>query len=451
MRVLILNTYDLGRQPFGVASAAAWLRRDGFAVDVQDLAIERLDDAMVRGATVVALHVPMHTATRLALAAVARVRAAHPSARLACFGLYAAMNEPLLRSIGVEAVLSGECEPGLVAFARHVRDGAGPFTAATVSLDRIDFAVPDRAGLPPLERYAALDDGDGHRRRVASVEASRGCRHRCRHCPVVPVYGGRFRIVPREVVLADIRAQVAAGATHVTFGDPDFLNGPGHALPIVEALHAEFPHVSYDVTIKVEHLIAHDRHLERLRDTGCAFVTTAVESLDDAVLAKLDKGHTRADFERVVRRFAEIGLGLQPTFLAFTPWTTAASHLELLETLETFDLVERVAPVQLALRLLIPAGSRLLELDELAPRLGAFDAERLVWPWTHADPAMDALQRRLDAVVREGLAAGGGRRPIFERVHAETAAAAGRARRMRAAAVRPKRPPIPFLTEPWYC
>jgi hypothetical protein len=41
---------------------------------------------------------------------------------------------------------------------------------------------------------------------------------------VVPVYNGVFRIVQRDVVLADIRQQVAMGAEHITFGDPDFFN-----------------------------------------------------------------------------------------------------------------------------------------------------------------------------------------------------------------------------------
>ena len=88
-------------------------------------------------------------------------------------------------------------------------------------------------------------------------------------------------MVQREVVLADIRQQMAAGAQHITFGDPDFFNGPGHALAIVEALHAEFPAVTYDVTIKIEHLLKHRDALPVLARTGCLFITSAVESLDD--------------------------------------------------------------------------------------------------------------------------------------------------------------------------
>ncbi len=132
------------------------------------------------------------------------------------------------------------------------------------------------------------------------------------------------------MVLADIRQQVAAGAEHITFGDPDFFNGPTHAMRIVDALHREFPSLTYDATIKIEHLLKHRELLPRLRETGCLFVTSAVEAVDDAVLAKLDKGHTRADFIEVASEFRRVGLALAPTFIPFTPWTAREQYRELL-------------------------------------------------------------------------------------------------------------------------
>ena len=108
-------------------------------------------------------------------------------------------------------------------------------------MPRLPFITPDRAGLPALTSYASLHLATGERRTVGYTEATRGCKHRCRHCPIVPVYDGQFRVVAVDAVLGDIRAQVAAGAQHVTFGDPDFLNGPTHARRIVEALAREWP------------------------------------------------------------------------------------------------------------------------------------------------------------------------------------------------------------------
>ncbi|OGG44421.1 MAG: radical SAM protein, partial [Candidatus Handelsmanbacteria bacterium RIFCSPLOWO2_12_FULL_64_10] len=323
MKALLISTYELGRQPFGLASPAAYLRRDGVDVTCADLSVDPFPVEAAAAADLVAFYVPMHTATRLTAPLLRRVKALNPAATLCCYGLYAPVNEPYLRGLGADAILGGEFEEGLAGLCRRLREqGPSPQTEPVISLRRQRFLVPDRLGLPPLSRYAQLCANDRPPRVVGYVEASRGCKHLCRHCPVVPVYGGKFRVVQPGVVLRDIRQQVEAGATHITFGDPDFFNGIGHALPLVRALHREHPGVSYDVTVKIEHLLRHADALPVLCDTGCALVTTAVEAIDDRILAILDKGHTREDFIEVVRLFRENGLVLNPTFIPFTPWTS---------------------------------------------------------------------------------------------------------------------------------
>jgi hypothetical protein len=315
------------------------------------------------------------------------------------------------------------------------------------TVPRLHFLVPDRRGLPPLERYAKLHMPDGTQRIVGSTEASRGCKHHCRHCPVVPIYEGQFRIVHPDVVLADIAAQVAGGAQHITFGDPDFLNGPAHALRVVEALHTEHPMVTYDVTIKIEHLLKHRDVIPRLRDTGCLFVTSAVESVDDRTLARLRKGHTRADFIEAVGACRAVGLTLVPTFVAFHPWLTLDGYCDLLDTIETLGLVDHVAPIQLAIRLLVPSGSKLLELEELGAMLAGFDPATLSYRWSHADPRVDELQRDVSTLVGVGVATD--RRALFEAITALAHDRAG-VPRVRSASGFPHMA-VPHLSEPWYC
>ena len=435
MRVLLISTYELGRQPFGLASPAAWLTAHGHVVRCVDLSVESLEPDVFRDAELIAFYLPMHTATRLAVQLIPKVRKINPTAHLCCYGLYAPLNEPYLRTLGVGTILGGEFEASLAAVA----DGAGQ--GSLISLDRLQFLTPLRDGLPPLEEYAKLRI-NGTQKRAGYTEASRGCKHLCRHCPVVPVYQGTFRIVQPEVVLEDIRRQVAAGAEHITFGDPDFFNGPTHALRIVEAMHREFPGLTYDATIKIEHLRGHPDLLPRLKETCCLFVTSAVESVDDRVLEKLDKGHTRADFMHVVEQFRRVGLTLAPTFIPFTPWTTRQSHHELLAVLAELNLVEHVAPIQLALRLLIPRGSRLLELEDVQSVITGFDEPALLYRWKHPDPQMDALAGQ--ALKLAGLE--GSRREIFHKM-------------WDLAADRPlpedfdlmPRATIPYMDEPWYC
>lgn len=454
MRAVLISTYELGHQPFGVASPAAWLADEGLEVACVDLAVEELDERAVAAADLVAVYLPMHTATRLAAAVLPRVRALNPAAHLCVYGLYAPVNADYLRELGAQSILAGEFEPGLVDLARRLAnggDGGDDAAAPRVDLAKQRFRVPARERLPAPERYAVVLTGDGGERVAGYTEASRGCKHLCRHCPVVPVYGGRFFVVGREVVLEDIRQQVAAGAEHVTFGDPDFFNGPGHALRLVEDLHAEWPWLTYDVTIKVEHLLRHAGDLPRLADTGCLFVTTAVESVDDAVLEKLDKGHTRADFVRVAELAREAGLTLHPTFIPFLPWTTPESYLDLLALLAELGLVDNVAPVQLAIRLLLPRGSRLLELPEMADYLGPFDAEKLSYDWRPADPRADDLQAAAFETVQAGERAGRSRRAIFAELWELAHGFAGRPARPLPPGARGPDRPVPHMSEPWYC
>ena len=450
MRILLISTYELGRQPFGLASPAAWLRDAGADVACLDLARQPLEEDALRTADAVAFYLPMHTATRLAIPVIRRARELNPAAHLCAYGLYAPMNAELLRKLGVRTIVGGEFEEALLTLVR-------PGPAPLVSLARQRFLTPDRSGLPGLAHYAQLVLPGGARRTVGYTEASRGCKHMCRHCPVVPVYQGNFRIVPRDIVLEDIRRQVAAGAQHITFGDPDFFNGIGHAIALVRALHREFPEVTYDATIKIEHLLQHSEHLPLLRETGCAFVISAVESVDNYVLRHiLEKGHTRADFVRVAQMFRELGLVLAPTFVPFHPWMTLEGYADLLAAIADLDLVEHVSPVQLTIRLLVPAGSRLLALPEASAAVGEFDPDALCYRWPHPDPRVDKLQRELEITVARAVTAKEDRRTIFRRAWEMTHRAMDvnldvHARRL--PDVPPGRPrvTIPYLTEPWYC
>jgi radical SAM superfamily enzyme YgiQ (UPF0313 family) len=457
MNILLISTYELGRQPFGLASPAAWLRACGHSVSCLDLTREALDEKAIHTAGLISFYVPMHTATRLAAGLVPKVRDRNPRAHICFHGLYAPVNEEYLRSLGVGTILGGEFEEGLVSLATRLEHGAANGNGflkqqePVISLARQRFLVPDRAGMLEPAKYARVVMPSGEHRVVGSTEATRGCKHFCRHCPIVPVYNGAFRVVEREVVLQDIRQQVAAGARHITFGDPDFFNGPTHAISIVEAMHREFPELTYDVTIKIEHLRKHDTLLQALRDTGCLFVTSAVESVDDRVLEKFDKGHTRADFLAVVARFRELGMTLLPTFVPFTPWTTLESYTDLLNVLAEQALFENVAPIQLAIRLLIPEGSRLLELPDICAMVGPFDSKALVYPWENEDPRVDALACEISQLVQSGDSLKHSRTQIFSHIRRAASSATGNRAPNGMEHSKWRSTPVPYLDEPWYC
>jgi len=466
MKVVLVSTYELGRQPFGLASPAAWLERAGTTVTCLDLAVQSLEADTITAADLIAFYVPMHTATRLAVQVFRKVRAINLGAHYCFYGLYAPMNERFLRKLGAHSIIGGEFEAPLVALVKRLSEGGETLAHETVvSLDRQKFVTPDRSGLPPLEEYAHLHAGPGDIRKVGYTEATRGCKHLCSHCPVVPVYGGKFRVVSRDVVLEDVAQQVKAGARHITFGDPDFLNAPRHAVEVTKPLHGRWPALTYDVTIKIEHLLKHAGLVPQLKETGCLFVTSAVESVDDRVLAIFDKRHSKEDFGRAASLCKDVGLTLNPTFVAFTPWISLEGYVDLLSAIWDLDLVANVSPVQYGIRLLIPEGSRLLELEEVQDIVGDFDEAALCWTWAHEDPRVDRLQQRVMDFVANSDA---GRHEIFEQVWAlaggleQDPARLGVARRGAGSAGSQnsvyrsqegvqERATIPYLTEPWYC
>ncbi|PHR10104.1 MAG: radical SAM protein [Sulfitobacter sp.] len=451
-----MSTYELGHQPFGLASPAAWLENAGIQTRCFDLSLEQIDKNAIRSADLVGFYLPMHTATRIAVPVISAVREMNSNAHLCAFGLYAPMNAQFLHRLGVNSVIGGEYESELVKTAlespgSRAVDEHDFNSPKEIHIGKQQFLRPSRQGLPALDQYAYLTMPDGSKRTVGYTEASRGCKHLCRHCPIVPVYNGRFVIVQKDVVIADIRQQIEAGAEHFTFGDPDFFNGTGHAIKIVHKFHELWPDLTYDVTVKVEHLVKFEKYLPVLKETGCLFVISAVESVDNAILENLDKGHTREDFYDAVALCRKHELGLNPTFVAFTPWITLEGYRDLLRTLAELDLVESVTPVQLAIRLLIPNKSRVLELESIQKVIEPFDDENLCYPWQHPDPRVDKLQVFIEEIVEKACAEDTPRLKVFEKIWEATQHAIGNSDPVILDLSQQSENSLPILSEPWYC
>jgi radical SAM superfamily enzyme YgiQ (UPF0313 family) len=458
VRVLLVSTYELGHQPVHLASPAAALRRRGHDVRCLDLSVQPWDPAAVAEAEALAFSVPMHTAMRLALAAAGAVRHSRPELPICFYGLYAAVSSDLTLRRVADRVIAGEYEPALVEWAddlagRGAAPSGGPEPVGspvrTVTLGHTDFPVPARDLLPPLERYAHLAV-DGEERLVGCVEASHGCASRCRHCPVPSIYDGRIRVVGPDVVLADIEQLAAQGARHITFGDPDFLNGVHHSLRVVRAMHERFPGLTFDCTTKVELILRHRDLWDELAASGCLFVVSALECVNDDILRILDKGHTAAEAAEAVAVLRASGIEPRPSFLPFTPWTSLSDMVDLVDFVAATDLVANVDPVHYTIRLLVPEGSLLLDHPALAPHLGSYDPERLSYDWTAADPRVDRLQAELAELVERGLAAGEPAGSLYLAVSRAVREAAGEpagGELIPAGSVEGR----PRLTEPWFC
>jgi hypothetical protein len=444
VRVLIVSTYELGHQPLHAASAAAALLEDGHEVRCLDVALERLDPEAIDWCERVAIAVPMHTAAYLGLRVAAQVRRRRPRIPVCFFGLYARSSSALAPRSVEDAAIAGEYEEGLAAWS------AGRDPGPAVQLSRRPRPVPARHLLPALDRYARLAVG-GEERLVGYVEASRGCSHRCRHCPVPVVYDGRVRRTDEDVVLSDVDQLVEAGARHVTFADPDFLNAPHHSRRVVEKIHERHPGLTFDCTTKVEHILRHRELWPELARNGCLFVVSAFESVNESVLGYLDKGHSAAEASRAVALLRESGIEVRPSWLPFTPWTSVADLVSLVDFVVAHDLVRNVDPVQYTIRLLVPEGSLLLGRPELRRHLGGYDEDRLSWTWVHPEPAIDLLQERLASLVEERI--GEPATATFEEVASIIRSQAGGHRAPPAPGEVSRGPggDRPHLTEAWFC
>ena len=424
MRILLVSTYELGHQPLHLASPAARLRGEGHEVQTVDLSLE--GSAIKAGwPEAIAYSVPMHTALRLAIQSAIELRTLDPDLPIAFYGLYAGMGGEELEI----SQLVGEYETLLVEWS----SGLTPRTHTDISQQK--FLVPDRTGLSPLSSYAHLA-GDVMERQVGYVEASHGCRHRCRHCPIPAVYDGRYRITGHGNVMADIDQQVLAGAEHITFGDPDFLNAPRYSMDVLRAAHRKYPDLTFDVTVKVSHILDH-RHLwPELASLGVVMVVSAFETTNDRILKILDKGHSAAEMGAAVKVVRGAGIELRPSWLPFTPWTEPGDLAEILDFLDMHDLLDAVDPVQLSVRLLVPRGSLLAD----RPEMSAFDAARLSYTWFSPYPGVEEMQSQIARLAEDGIG-----RPHLETIERIWVSAMTR--------------PFPSvldrgrlrLSEPWFC
>ncbi len=406
--ILLISCYELGHQPFHLASLQAMLRKAGYFPVSIDTAVETLTDESVKKARFVGISVPMHTALRLGQQISKRVRSLNPSVHICFYGLYASLNADYLLQDCVDSTIGGEYEIPLLNLiasleSSEVSSNPGVSTREQINkpcIQHTPFVVPVRDRLPSPDRYARLEL-NGKQVLAGYTETTRGCKHTCLHCPIPPVYQGRFFVIPTEIVLADIRAQAAQGVRHITFGDPDFFNGPTHAMRITRALHAEFPNMTFDATIKIEHLLKHRNLLPELRDLGCTFIVSAVESINDDVLRHLDKGHTSAQVTETFDLMERVGIPLRPSLMPFSPWETIESYIALLTFFEEHKLIEHIDPVHFSIRLLIPPGSSLLNTFDDKMWLGELDADAYTYRWKHPDPRMDNLHQAVSSLVEK--------------------------------------------------
>ena len=381
MKILLLSFYDLGKQPKIISELYKKLDNGSNQIDVVDYSIEEknltLDNYDVLG-----IYASMHTASVLA---EQYLRDRKLPNKLFVFGLYANVFSEMFSNFqSIHSFDSDELESLL-----------------EVQLNpnySFKHSVPDRTILPSITDYSHIVDGSNNLI-AGSVETTYGCKHECTHCPVPIEFKGMFKTFGTEKIITDVTNQVEEGAKHISFNDPDFFNGPKHALKILQLLNEKHPSITYDSTIKVEHILKYPDYFQELKNLNMLFVISAFETTNDHVLNILQKNHSFNDLNKAVELSLENNIDIRPTWMPFSPWTEQNDLISIIKLIENYKLRETVDPIQLTIKLLVPKNSLILKRPEMKEYLLDYDPASFSYAWQYKFPNIDNIQNELFTYV----------------------------------------------------
>jgi radical SAM superfamily enzyme YgiQ (UPF0313 family) len=208
-----------------------------------------------------------------------------------------------------------------------------------------------------------------------------------------------FKTFGTEKIITDVTNQVEEGAKHISFNDPDFFNGPKHALKILQLLNEKHPSITYDSTIKVEHILKYPDYFQELKNLNMLFVISAFETTNDHVLNILQKNHSFNDLNKAVELSLENKIDIRPTWMPFSPWTEQNDLISIIKLIENYKLRETVDPIQLTIKLLVPKNSLILKRPEMKEYLLDYDPSSFSYAWKYKFPNIDNIQNELFTYV----------------------------------------------------
>ena len=377
MKILLTSFYDLGKQPKIIAEIVDRYNSSEIEFDFVDFSVEN-QNIDLENYDVLGIYAPMHTATILS---IEYIKDKILPNKMFTFGLYGSVLEDFNSSI------------------RYIKDIESDELALFLEInDDHQFSlknnIPNRQIFPDISNYAHLVDGSNNII-AGSVETTYGCKHSCTHCPVPISFNGTFKTYSLEKIISDVENQVNQGAKHISFNDPDFFNGPIHALKILESLNKKFPTITYDSTIKVEHIIKYKKYFKELSSLNMVFVISAFETTNDLVLSILEKNHTSNDLNTSIEISQDFGIDVRPTWMPFSPWTELNDLSNIVNLIEKYKLRETVDPIQLTIKLLIPKHSLIIKKPEINKYLGNYEKNSLSFKWDYENNDVEKLQSSL--------------------------------------------------------
>ncbi len=377
MKILLTSFYDLGKQPKIIAEIVDKYSTSQVEFDCIDFSVDN-PELNLHEYDALGIYAPMHTATVLS---IEYLKDKKLPKKVFTFGLYGSVLEDFNSSI---------------KHINNIEDGElDSFLGISKNLEfSLKNNIPNRNIFPDISNYAHLVDGRNNLI-AGSVETTYGCKHSCTHCPIPITFNGSFKTFSIEKIVNDVSNQVDSGAQHISFNDPDFLNGPVHALKVLEALNSKFPSITYDATIKVEHIIKYQKYFMQLSSLNMIFVISAFETTNDEVLTLLDKKHTNEDLSTAIELSQKANIDIRPTWMPFSPLANLQDLPNIIKLIESYKLRETVDPIQLTIKLLVPKHSLILDKTAIKKYIGEYDKNSLSYKWAYKHNEVEKLQQLL--------------------------------------------------------
>jgi radical SAM superfamily enzyme YgiQ (UPF0313 family)/N-acetylglutamate synthase-like GNAT family acetyltransferase/2-polyprenyl-3-methyl-5-hydroxy-6-metoxy-1,4-benzoquinol methylase len=412
-QVALISTYETGFQPLIASTAAAALIQNGITPDVYDLYLDKSDKTGIENHEFFGIGLTLFDSLPGGVAIAEEIREKNPHAHICFYGPYAVLNKERLLRYGDSCIL-GDWERPIVRLVQTVLSGNDKdwtrldqvysFKNRSVKFkfDRDYCVKPARHLLPPVHTYTNtfIENIMNRKMVVGNIETTRGCHHKCKFCSVYATSGTKVKFAKPGVIMADADQLVQAGVEHITFVDAEFINDIKFSLSVVKQIHQKYPHLTYDFTTRIDHVVENEAAIPDFKQTGCIAITTSIEFPREDILEKLHKNITLKHILKGMEILKRNEIKVHTTFVTFNPWTDLEGLMNLSHYIKTNHLEDVIDPIQYETRLHLYKGSPLLKDKALSDI--TIHEQDFHYEWEHPDPQVEEVFLRMVKPVEEG-------------------------------------------------
>ena len=325
----------------GAVALATFLRKKGFAVDVQDWYMESVnvaDYALVGISSTFLDFMNVEEITQ-------KVRAQNPNCHIAVGGQISWTYRPedLLNKIpaldtivyregeltffDLATAIEQESDIGAVNGIIYRKNNEVCWTSAREPMDPLHIAIPDWSLLKRENRVPLLP-----------VETARGCVYNCSFCSEVTYWGKPVRFRSIKDVVEEIERDVTEfGIKTFRFADSCFTAPASRSIEICEALIQRFIKagvlLQWSSFARVTDL--NEKLLSKMKEAGCVAIDIGMESGDESILQSMKKNYTREDIIKAVTTAKNFDILTHCNVVVGFPGETPASIDNTIDILNT--------------------------------------------------------------------------------------------------------------------